>query len=117
MVRSAIESLYSGRCSITQHQKVFNNVTKITSFKDVVVCESEPCRLSYQTPSTTRQGDDVAMVEQSITLFVRPELIIEAGSKITVTQNGRTVKYVASGQPRVYSNHQEIRLELRDVKA
>ena len=31
-----------------------------------------------------------------------------AGSKIVVTQEGRTAAYARSGEPAVYSSHQEI---------
>lgn len=117
MVRSAIESLYIGICSITQHQKVFNFITKQTSFEDVILCENEPCRLSFSTLASDDETETVANVKQVVKLFLRPELVVNAGSKITVTQNGRTTKYMASGQPAVHTNHQEIILELEENRA
>lgn len=114
MVRTAIESLYVGVCTITNSQKVFNYVTKRVTFEDVVICENEPCRLSYSSISTADYDKKTSAVEQIIKLFVRPELEVAAGSKITITQNGRTVTYKASGQPAVYTNHQEILLRLDD---
>lgn len=117
MVREAIESLYIGKCTITQHESVFNYVTKVTSFKDVVLCEDEPCRLSFSTVVSDNNTETVAEVRQVVKLFLRPELVVNAGSKIVVTQNGRTVKYTASGQPAVHTNHQEIVLELEDDRA
>ena len=117
MIRKAIERLYIGRCSITNRQKTIDPVTKITSFQDVVVCEDEPCRLSYSTLSRSDKTDTISNVNQVVKLFLRPELVVDAGSKITVTQNGRTTKYVASGQPAVHTNHQEILLGLGDDKA
>ena len=116
-VRKAIESLYKGVCTITNSQKVFDEVTKRTTTKDVVLVENEPCRLSYETKKSGEYDTKVMGVEQTIKLFMRPELVVKAGSKITVTQNGRTVKYKASGQPAVYTNHQEILLELDGDKA
>ena len=117
VVRKAIECLYVGRCVITNSQAVFNEATKRTTFKDVVLCENEPCRLSFSTVSEASQTDTAANVSQVVKLFIRPELEIKAGSKITVTQNGRTVKYIASGQPAVHTNHQEIVLSLEGDKA
>ncbi len=117
MIRKAIEQLYVGRCRITNRQKTVDPVTKITSFKDVVLCEDEPCRLSYSTISRSSDTDTITNVNQVVKLFLRPELVVDAGSKITVTQNGRTTNYVASGQSAVYTNHQEILLGLGDNKA
>ena len=116
-VRKAIESLYKGVCTITNSQKIFDEVTKRTTTKDVVLVENEPCRLSYETKKTGDYDTKVMSLTQTIKLFMRPELVVKAGSKITVTQNGRTVKYKSSGQPAVYTNHQEILLELDGDKA
>lgn len=117
MIRKAIESLYIGKCTITNAQEVFDPVTKRTAFKDVLIVESEPCRLSFSSVKEASQTSTVANVSQVVKLFIRPELDIKAGSKITVTQNGRTVRYVASGAPEVHSNHQEIILTIEDDKA
>ena len=117
MVRKAIESLYVGKCTITKKQKVIDPITKRTKFEDVSFCLDEPCRLSYSNVSATDETDTVSKVSQVIKLFLKPELMIEAGSKITVTQHGRTIRYVASGQPAVHTNHQEIVLELDDDEA
>lgn len=116
-IRNAIGSLYSGKCTITQHQKVFNYVTKTTSLEEVVLCEDEPCRLSHMTIGAADNTDTVAKIVQTIKLFIRPEIIIPAGSKIEVSQNGRVKKYIASGESAVYSNHQEVVLEIARDKA
>lgn len=117
MVRKAIESLYKGRCIITNSQKVVDPRTHRTSFDDVVIVENEPCRLSFSSVAEADSDDGVATVAQVVKLFLRPELIVLAGSKIEVTQNGVTTRYKASGQPAVYSNHQEVILKLEDDKA
>lgn len=117
MVRRAIESLYKGRCKITEIRKAVNPVTKRVTFTDVVTVENEPCRLSFSSVANAVQGSEVANVVQVVKLFIRPELTILAGSKIDVTQNGVTSKYVASGKPAVYSNHQEIVLTVEGDKA
>ena len=117
MVRGAIESLYIGRCTITNSEEVFNYVTNITSHEDVVICENETCRLSYSSKDSAEKTDTVTEVSQVIKLFIRPELVIKSGSKITVTQHGRTVKYRASGAVSVYTNHQELILVLEDDEA
>ena len=47
VARTAIESLYSGRCTISIKSKQFNQTTKQTEFVDTVLIENQPCRLSY----------------------------------------------------------------------
>jgi hypothetical protein len=49
---------------------------------------------------------------QTIKLFIRSDLDIKPGSLIEVTQNNVTTKYKRASQSAVYSNHQEITLEL-----
>jgi hypothetical protein len=110
--RNAIESLYNGRCTVYEYQSVTDSVTKITGDQEVPVLTDEPCRLSYKTVTGTSQDDGAAAVTQTVKLFITPEVVIKPGSKITVTQNGATADYQSSGQPAIYTNHQEIILEL-----
>jgi hypothetical protein len=109
--RKAIESLYDGKCTITEHQK-FQKENKSTGFQDVVVLEDEPCRLSFKTINSTSQTDTVASVVQTTKVFLAPEIQVKPGSKLTITQNGVTTEYKSSGKPAFYSTHQEIILEL-----
>lgn len=111
-VRKSIESLYSGRCDIIEHQKV-KKENKSTGFEDVVVLENQPCRLSIKNiNNTSPHGNGASAVVQSVKLFVSPDIVIKPGSKIIVTQNNVTTEYKNSGQPAFYSTHQEITLEL-----
>lgn len=114
MVRKAIESLYKGVCTVYQYKSVVDPVTKRTSVKEVVSCVDQPCRLSYKNKVSANESNTISSVSQTIMLFVAPELSIPAGSKIVVTQNNVVKTYVASGQPAVYTNHQEIVLEIED---
>lgn len=110
--RKAIESLYDGKCTITEYQKV-KNENKTTSFEEVVVLKDEPCRLSFgstQSASPTNNGSSV--LSQTVKVFISPEITVKAGSKLTITQNGITAIYKNSSEPAFYSTHQEINLEL-----
>lgn len=110
--RKAIESLYDGKCTITEHQKV-KKENKSTGFQDVVVLTDEPCRLSFNTINHTNQTDTAASAVVQITkVFLAPEIQVKPGSKLTITQNGVTTEYKSSGEPAFYSTHQEIVLEL-----
>ena len=109
--RKAIESLYVGVCDIIYQQKVKDPATMQTHFEDVTVAKAQPCRLSYKSIASTEQGS-AAKVTQAVKLFMSPDIVVQAGARITVTQNGRTQEYKASGEPALYATHQEIMLEL-----
>jgi hypothetical protein len=111
-IRSALESLYKGLCTIKEWQDVKDPITHITSKQEVTVLEKHPCRLSFKTVSSASQTNAPAIVEQSVKLFISPEVEVKPGSKIIVSQNGKTSEFTRSGEPAVYTNHQEIILEL-----
>lgn len=109
--RKALESMYSGVCTVKVYVSVTDPVTKITSKKEQVLFTDKPCKLSIEKQTTSTNTVGPAIIAQTTKLFIAPELNIPAGSKITVTQNGRTVDYSKSGIPAVYTDHQEITLE------
>ena len=109
-----LKSLWIGKCTIYEYENVTNPFTHQTTQQEVAVLEDEPCRLSYNREQATNIQNGAAVVSQSITLFIRPDLVINPGSVIEITQHGYTVKYKGSGMPAVYTNHQEITLELYD---
>lgn len=111
--RKAIERLYDGTCTVTVHQE-YEKDNGSTGFKDAVVLKNEPCHLSKSNISSTKEGEVAASISQVTELFIRPDVNIPSGSKITVTQNGITTDYTRSGEPMVYATHQEIILELFD---
>lgn len=110
--RKAIELLYIGRCDILNQQEVKDPETKQTHFVEITVTKAQPCRLSFETITAAENGSGAAEVTQIIKLFISPDLEIKAGSRITVTQSGRKQSYKASGEPAVYSTHQEVILRL-----
>ena len=112
--RKAIESLYKGICTIYEYQSVKDPITKVTKHQEVPVLENQPCRLSFERVTPVNQTDTVGVVTQTIKLFLAPEIEVKPGSKIFVTQNGRSTAYRDSGEPAVYESHQEIRLVLFD---
>lgn len=109
--QKAIESLYCGKCDISVTRKTINLVTKQTEFTDDIIITNQPCRLSYSSTSENKETR-TAEKKQIIKLFLSPTINVPSGSKITVTQNGKTTKYKASSEPMMYSNHQEVELEL-----
>lgn len=110
--RKAIESTYQGTMTVTEHRKMKNERTKLTTYEDVTVLENQPCKLSFERLQAAVQGESAVAVRQVTKLFLSPEITVKAGSRITVTQDGVTTNYTSSGIPAVYATHQEIFLEL-----
>lgn len=110
--KKAIESTYDGVAVVEEYQKVKDAVTKLTNGKAVVVLEHQPCRLSFEKLQTANQTESAASVTQTTKLFISPDINIKPGSKITVTQAGKTTAYTYSGVPAIYDTHQEIVLDL-----
>lgn len=109
--RQAIERLYSDKCTVTVRKSKKNPATKVTEFDEVTLLDDEPCRVSFSTVAQASK-DIVSAVTQVTKLFISPDIKIPPGSKIEVTRQGSTVAYCRSGEPAVYSSHQEIVLEL-----
>lgn len=108
--RKAIESLYDGRCTITEYQK-FKKENKSTGFQETIVHEDVACRLSYKAINSANPSDTASSVAQTIKVILAPEIAVKPGSKLSITQNGVTTDYKTSGKPAVYSTHQEIILD------
>lgn len=81
--RKALERMYQGRATVIEYQKI-KDEWGMTNFQEVTVLEDQPCKLSFET-LTSSTGDPVATVSQSVKLFISPDVVIKAGSKIIVT--------------------------------
>lgn len=110
--RTALESAYTGVCSVYEYGGITDPETHITTHGERLVLENQPCRLSFGSLSAASEKSGAAAVKQSVKLFISPDVSIKSGSKIAVTQNGITTEYAASGVPAVYPTHREIMLEL-----
>ncbi|NJI81873.1 hypothetical protein GSQ54_15705 [Clostridioides difficile] len=110
--RKAIELLYRDKCTIIEYQPIKDPITKRSSNKEVVVLENQPCKLSYKNIVSATEGK-VAKLEQTIKLFISPNISVKAGSKLIINNK----EYVRSGETAIYPNHQEVILELFEDKA
>ena len=111
--RKALERLWKDRCTVYHRVKVTAPKTKLTDFDEKPLLQDQPCKLSFETLNST-DGDHVATVAQSVKLFISPDVEIPAGCKIVVTRFNdleRTFTYSRSGEPGIFTNHQEIMLE------
>lgn len=107
-----LRSLWIGKCTIYEFQTVTDPRTFQSTQKEVATVVDEPCRLSYNREQATNIDNGAAVISQSITLYLRPDLEVKAGSVIEVTQHGQTTKYKGASKNALYTNHQEIVLEL-----
>ena len=111
-MRAELEKLYEGVCDIIEYQSYKEG--SATRFREVTVYESVPCRVSFGNLGNTNAASSTGVavaIEQTIKLFINPDITIKAGSKIVVTQNGETAEYKNANPPMRYSTHQEIILE------
>lgn len=112
MHRAVMEATYDGECRIYEMHPVKDIKTKVTKQKEVMVIDNLPCHLSYSSLPIVAKRDNAAVAVQTNKLFTAPERDIKPGTRIEVTQQGRTESYRRSGKPAVYASHQEILLEL-----
>ncbi len=113
----AIQSMWIGRMTVYNTVKTVDADTGITNFAENTLYSNQPCRLSFSNISAGNENEGKQDITQSIKIFCSPSLVIPAGSKISVTQNGVTTLYQSSGQSAVYTEHQEIPLILYEKRA
>lgn len=110
--KRAQESTYEGVCTIIEYHSIRDEKTKLSEEKEVTIIENQPCKLSFEKLNTAAQTETATVISQGIQLFLAPEIQVNSGSKIIVTQNGVTEEYGCSGKPAIYPTHQEVTLEL-----
>lgn len=110
--RRAIEETYDGTCRIYGMRGVKDPETKVTRQEEALVQDGVPCHLSFSGAAPAAESSTVTAVQQTIKLFLAPELVIPPGSRIVVDQQGQCESYAQSGKAAVYSSHQEILLDL-----
>lgn len=112
--KAAVEQLYEDRCTVYELRSVRDEQTKITKKQEVAVYEDLPCKLSFESLSTTTGEAGAAEQAVSVKLFLSPEVDVKPGSKIAFTHDGNDTAYSASGIPGEFVTHQEIMLEIFD---
>jgi len=109
-----LRQMWIGRCTIYEYQTVVDETNYQSTQEPVPVLKNEPCRLSYNWEQATNLKNGAAVVSQSITLFIRPDITIKPGSLIEITQHGVTEMFERSGHTAVYTNHQEVKLQVHE---
>lgn len=109
---NVLQMLWIGTCTVLEYLPITDPITHQTTHRLTAVAEDEPCRISFSTLSVSDVQDNVAKPVQTTKLFIRPDLEIKAGSVLEITQHGVKNRYRRSSEPAVYTNHQEVLLEL-----
>lgn len=117
MVSNPLELLWIGKATIYEYQNVTDPETYQTKQELLEIATDEKCRLSHNRETTVAVDGGAPYVTQTIVLFIRPDLTIKEGSVIGITQNGITNKYKRASKPAIYTNHQEVALELYEDNA
>lgn len=110
--KNALRRFWGGLCDVYIRETQVNPANGRDEPMVVLLHQGVPCRLSYQSIAETGETDGAATVRQTTKLFLSKDVEIPPGSKLIVTQNGKTVAYSRTGEPAVYSYHQEIMLKL-----
>lgn len=109
--RALLEKTFDGAMTVTGARKeTIDGETVVTP--DAVLYEDRPCALSRNGDAKTEQTDDAGRVAVLAKVFCAPELVIPAGSRITVTQYGQTRQFRFSGEAFAYPTHQELTVQL-----
>lgn len=110
--KKALQLFWKDTCTVFVQSKKQNPITKRTETAETALFENQLCKLSFETLTSTSETNNAPSISQGVKLFLDSELSVPAGSKVVVIRNGKTFTYKASGEPGVFSNHQEIPLEL-----
>lgn len=105
--KNALQRLWKSKLTVIEYHEV-TKPNGSTGFEEVTVLENQPCKLSFSTLQAVNQNDANAAVVQVVKIFCDPALNIDAGSKLVVEHNERTFEFSRSGEPGIFTNHQEI---------
>jgi len=95
--REEFEKLYDSKLTIIE--KIEKKVNGITKFVDDVVASDVPCRISTKSAINPVNQTENAKQTFVLALYVAPDVVIKAGSKLEVTNiHGETVEYRRTGE-------------------
>lgn len=109
--RASLESTYEGLATVMEKRDVKDPATGKTRQQPVVVLTDEPCALSQTSLSAATQTVTANQIDYDAKLFISPDVFIQPGSRITVTQNGMLFEGEQTGKAFRYPTHQEIKLK------
>ena len=115
---SNLPLLWKDSCTI-KGKTTTTKTNGATAFVDSVICENEPCKLSFYPTNNNNNALAAANLHaapifQQAKLFIRPDLDIPEGCSISVVthKNGKTLYFKSTGTPMLFTDHQEIVMEV-----
>ena len=118
MIRKSIETSYYDICTVYVRKAVQNKEDFSTEFKEVILLEDFPCKLTFQEMNTTFPTEQFAdRVVEIVRVFLAPEPIIPPGSIFVIHHANKEWKFKSSGEPSLYDTHQQIMLKVFDDKS
>ena len=116
MVGGTLRRLWTDRCDIFVRESAADPDTGRNVFVERRLFADLPCRvsfrLSFETVSGVRDVANAAVAaNQAVKLFLRPDIVVPAGSKIVVRRGVHEMVFARTGQPAVFGAHQEVRME------
>lgn len=104
--RECIESLYNATMTVTTTTQEYNPKTYFDEEVVKEIITDEPCRIVEQgidpVKNLPRRTDNVSSI------MCAPELVIPAGSEITVKLYTNELKFFRAGESKHYSDHQTL---------
>ena len=111
--REALESTYEGLMTV-QNTIAIETDWGETREEDILIYQDKPCALSQSGNSKADKKEGYSEINYVAKLFCAPELVIPAGSTVTVAQHGMAYTFTHSGEAFIYPTHQEITIERLD---
>lgn len=115
MVKNILSILWKDTCSVTVRRKE-KLPDKSTGFREETIIKDAPCKISFfnnlSVSGPVRNDQTASATVQTVKLFCAADLDIPPGSRIEITHNGRTALYTYNGVPSVFTEHQEITLDV-----
>ncbi|MEG2596972.1 MAG: hypothetical protein RR977_00980 [Oscillospiraceae bacterium] len=107
----ALEDTYDSTMSVYERRFVTREAKQVE--EEILVYQDFPCAISRVRAGSLKANQPVSQsllgeLKYENKIFTAPHLTIKAGSRITVTQYGKTISFVSCGEPLLYLTHQEI---------
>jgi hypothetical protein len=115
---NALKLLWTDVCTVTEFREYLKE-NKSSGFKEIIVYENIPCKLSFVSLQPVNQTETAAELikkaklfigSERVKLFIGNDVVIRPGSKLTVKRKNRIYEFKQSGNPAVFGSHQEIML-------
>ena len=109
--RAALELSYEATADITRLCSVIPEGKHTAEMQPTAIAAGVRCGLSYGGNNSRQDDEAQQTVDHDATLYLPPEIGVQAGDTVTVLRYGQTSTYEAVGHPALYATHQEVALK------